>query len=101
MARDPVGTEHQAEGVAALELLLDLLDVHPELECSAPPMQSVKGGKWAVVPRSAATAIMRDMVGIVGRDPRELAMHSGRNGDATQLAKQEAFFVIQIQRAGR
>jgi len=88
------------EKMGALEILLDLLDMHPELGSSAPLMQSAKQGRWVVVSRSEATAALRDMAERVGGNPSEFALHSGRIGGATQLAKQGAS-VIQIQRAGR
>jgi len=95
-----VGGNQTVQQMGALEILLDLLDLHPELGGSAPLMQSVKQGKWAVVSRSEATVALRDMARSVGANPADFALHSGRIGGATQLAKQGAS-VIQIQRAGR
>ena len=94
------GGNQTVQQMGALEILLDLLDLHPELGGSAPLMQSVKQGKWAVVSRSEATVALRDMARRVGANPADFALHSGRIGGATQLAKQGAS-VIQIQRAGR
>ncbi|CAB1118551.1 unnamed protein product [Ectocarpus sp. CCAP 1310/34] len=97
--RDEEGGQ-MAEKIGALEILLNLLDVHPELGSTAPLMQSVKQGRWAVVSRSEATAALRDMARRVGENPTHFALHSGRIGGATQLAKQGASGV-QIQRVGR
>ena len=94
------GGNQAVRQTGALEILLDLLDLHPELSGNAPLMQSAKQGKWAVVSRSEATFALRDMARRVGANPVDFALHSGRIGGATQLAKQGAS-VIQIQRAGR
>ena len=97
---DRAGGNQVVRQMGALEILLDLLDVHPELGASAPLTQSLKQGRWAVVSRSEATVALRDMARRVGANPEDFALHSGRIGGATQLAKQGAS-VIQIQRAGR
>lgn len=95
-----VGQKENAERMGALEILMDLLDVHPELGATAPLMQTIDQGEWTVVSRSEATRVLRTMVERSGGDPQQYALHSGRIGGATQLAKQGAS-AIQIQRAGR
>ena len=98
---DRAGGNQVVRQMGALEILLDLLEVHhPELGASVPLTQSLKQGRWAVVSRSEATVALRDMARRVGANPEDFALHSGRIGGATQLAKQGAS-VIQIQRAGR
>lgn len=94
-----VGAVVTRTGVA-LQVLLDLLDLYPQLGSQAPLMQwqGSLGGK--VVSRSEATRALRLLVTSVGRNPEEFALHSGRIGGATHLASQGAS-EIQIQRAGR
>ena len=84
----------------ALEIVLDLLDLYPELSGSAPLMQTRTANGWKVITRTVATKALRRMVSSLGRDPMQYALHSGRIGGATQLAAQGASD-IQIQRAGR
>ena len=86
--------------MGALEILLDLLDLYPELSGSAPLMQTRTATGWKVTTRTVATKALRWMVGSLGRDPTQYALHSGRIGGETQLAAQGASD-IQIQRAGR
>ena len=86
--------------VGAFEILLDLLDVHPELGMQAPLMQTVGQSGGKVVSRTEATRALRMLVSSTGRDPMEYALHSGRIGGATHLAAQGAS-ELQIQRAGR
>ena len=84
----------------ALEFLLDLLDIYPELDGSAPLMQIQSAIGWTVATCTIATKVLRRMVGSLGRDPIQYALHCGRIGRATQLAAQGASD-IQIQREGR
>ena len=70
----------------ALEILLDLLDLHPELRRSAPLMQTRTVTRWKGIARTVATKVLRRMVGSLGRDPTRYALHSGQIGGATQLA---------------
>ena len=97
-----IGKERTGEGESkgALEILLDLIDIYPELDGSAPLMQFRTATGWKVVTRTIATKALRRMVRSLGRDPVQYALHSGRIGGATQLAAQGASD-IQIQRAGR
>lgn len=94
---DSMGNEN-IEG--ALELILDLLDIHPELGLQAPLMQTTASNGWKVISRTEATLALRMLVSSTGRDPLQYALHSGRIGGATQLAAQGAA-EIQIKRAGR
>ena len=84
----------------ALEILLDLLDIHPELNRSASLMQTRTGTGWKVITRTVATKALRRMLSSLGGDPAQYALHSRRIGGATQLAAQDVSD-IQIQRAGR
>ena len=97
-----IGNEGVVDGKnkGALEILLDLLDIYPELDGSAPVMQIQSATGWTVATRTMATKALRRMVGSLGRDPVQYALHSGRIRGATQLAAQGASY-IQIQRAGR
>lgn len=45
--------------MGALEILLELLNVHLELGNHAPLMQTVDHGRWMVVIRSEATGVLR------------------------------------------
>jgi len=63
-------------------------------------MQGAGEHGWKVVSRSEATGALRLLVGSLGMIPEEFALHSGRIGGATQLARRGAT-QIQIQRAGR
>ena len=100
--RVTVGSEkaRDAKSYGALEIILDLLDLYPELSGSAPLMQTRTANGWKVITRTVATKALRRMVSSLGRDPMQYALHSGRIGGATQLAAQGASD-IQIQRAGR
>ena len=98
MAADGVDGDVRSKG--ALEILLDLLDLYPTLDGAAPLMQMYSVAGWRVINRREATHALRMIVGGVGRDPLQYALHTGRIGRATQLAAQGATNV-QIQRAGR
>ncbi|CAB1109245.1 unnamed protein product [Ectocarpus sp. CCAP 1310/34] len=84
----------------ALNVLLDILDLHPELGSHAPLTQSWAQDRWKVISRAEASRHLRLLVSAAGRDPQKYALHSGRIGGATHLASMGAS-VIQIQRAGR
>ena len=86
--------------MGALEILLDLIDTHPDLDITAPMMQSCTTSGWKVITRSEATRALRLLVSCVGREPSQYALHSGRIGGATHLVAQGAS-ELQIQRAGR
>ena len=94
------GVDEDVRSKEPLEILLDLLDLHPTLEGAAPLMQTYSVAGWRVNNRREATHALRMIEGGVGRDPLQYALHSGRIGGATQLATQGATNV-QIQRAGR
>ena len=94
------GVEGDVRNKGALEILLDLLDLYPTLDGAAPLMQTYSVAGWRVINRREATHPLRVIVGGVGMDLLQYALHSGRIGGATQLAAQEATNV-QIQRAGR
>ena len=94
------GVEEDARSKGSLEILLDLLDLYPTLEGAAPLMQTYFVAGCRVINRREVTHALRAIVGGVGRDPLQHALHSGRIGGATQLAAQGATNV-QIQRAGR
>ena len=94
------GVEGDVRSKGALEILLDLLDLYPTLDGAAPLMQTYSVAGWRVINRREATHALRVIVGGVGMDPLQYALHSGRIGGATQLAAQGATNV-QIQRAGR
>ena len=63
-------------------------------------MQTYSVAGWRVINRREATHALRVIVGGVGRDPLQYAVHSGRIGGATKLAAQ-GDTDVQIQRAGR
>ena len=76
---------------------MDLVDNYPELDESAPLMQTRSATGWTMATRTMATKALRRMVGSLRRDPVQCALHSGRIGGATQLAAQGASD-IQIQK---
>ena len=94
------GVDGGVKSKGALEILLDLLDLYPTLDGAAPLMQTYSVARWWVINRREAIHALRMIVGGVGRNPLQYALHSGRIGGATQLAAQGAANV-QIQRAGR
>ena len=94
------GVEGDVRSKGALEILLDLLDLYPTLDAAAPLMQTYSLAGWRVINRREATHALRVIVGGVGMDPLQYALHSGRISGATQLAAQGATNG-QIQRAGR
>ena len=63
-------------------------------------MQESCGGRWQVISRSQATLALRVSVGSLGNDQQQIALHAGRIGGATHLARC-GVTAIQIQRAGR
>ena len=64
-----------------------------------PLMQANCRGRWQVISRSEASRALRVLVGSLGNDPQQYALHSGRIGGATHLARCGAT-TTQIQRAG-
>ena len=72
--------------MGAFGALLELLDVYPLLPAEAPlTVRSIPFG-WKVFTRKEAVAAMRCMVGSIGRDPMQFALHSGIIGGVTQPA---------------
>ena len=53
----------------ALEIVLDLLDICPELDGSAPLTQIQSATGWTVATRTISTKALRRMVDSLGRDP--------------------------------
>ena len=82
------------------EVLLELLDVHPQLPGEAPLTVRATSGGWKVFTRAEALTALWLMVGCSGRGPMQFALHSGRIGGGTQLAAQ-GMSELQIQRKGR
>ena len=97
-----IGNEGVGDGKnnGPLEILLDLLDIHPELDGSPPLTQIQSATRWTMDMRTIAMKALRRIVGSLGRVPVQYALHSGRIAEATQLAAQDASDV-QIHRAGR
>ena len=93
---------HQWGGnnLGAVEILLDISDLHSDLGERAPLMQANCGGGWQVISRSEATRALRALLGSLGNDPQQFALHSEIIGGATRLARCGAT-AIQIPRAGR
>ena len=84
------GVDGDIRSRGALEILLDLLDLYPTLDGAAPLMQTYSVAGWRVINRREATHALRVIVGGMGMDPLQYALHSGRIGCATQLAAQGA-----------
>ena len=82
------GVEGDVRSKGALEILLDLLDRYPTLDKAAPLMQTYSVAGWWAINRREATHALRVILGGVGMDPLQYALHSGRIGGATQLAAQ-------------
>ena len=80
--------------MGAFQVLLVLLDVHPQLPGEAPLTVRATSRGWKVFTRTEA------VVGCSGRDPIQFALYSGRIGGGTQLAAQ-VISELQIQRAGK
>ena len=102
ITRTRLSNEREMGGASmgAFEVLLALLNVHPQLPGGAPLTVRATSRGWKVVTRTEAVTALRLMVGSSGRDPMQFALHSGRIGGATQLAAQ-GISELQIQRAGR
>jgi hypothetical protein len=71
-----------------LRLLLELLELQPELPAEAPlTAVASPGGTWRAVTRKTATAALRGMLSACGVEDAQLfALHSGRIGAATRMA---------------
>ena len=63
-------------------------------------MQANWGGRWRVISRSEVMGALRVLVGSLGNDPQQYALHAGTIGGATHLARCGPT-AIQIQRTGR
>ena len=102
ITRTRLSNEREMGGVSkgAFEVLLELLDVHPQLPGEAPLTVRATSRGWKVFTRTEAFTALRLMIGCSGRDPMQFALHSGRIGEGTQLAAQ-GISELQIKRAGR
>ena len=79
------GVDGHVRSKGALEILLDLLELYSTLDGAAPLMPTYSVVGWRVTNRREATHALRMIVGGVGRDPLQYALHSGRIGGATKL----------------
>ena len=86
--------------MGALEILPDLIGMHPGLAMTAPLMQPCTKSEWKVITRPEATRALQLLVTCVGREPLQYAFHSGGIGGTINLAAQGAS-ELQVQRAGR
>ena len=88
--------------MGAFEVLLELLDVRPQLPGGAPLTVRATSRGWKFTTRTDAVTALRLMAGCtVETPPCSLRyIHSGRIGGGTQLAAQGTS-QLQIQRAGR
>ena len=82
ITRTRLSNEREMGGVlmGAFEVLLELLDVHPQLPGEAPLTARATSRDWKVFTRTEAVTALRLMVGYSGRDPMQFALHSGRIG---------------------
>ena len=80
------GVEGDFRGKGALEIMLDLMELYLTLDGAAPLMPTYSVAGWRVINRREATHALRVIVGGVGMDPLQYALHSGRIGGATQLS---------------
>ena len=81
------------------EAVLQLLDVYPVLPVNAPLAGRSTPLGWKVFTRTEAVAALRCMVGSIGRDPVQFALHSGRMVGGTQLASSR-ISELSTERAG-
>ena len=94
------GCQTRGKSGGGFEVLLELLDVHPQLPGGTPLTVRATSRDGKVFTRTEAVTALRLMVGCSGRGPMQFALHSGRIREATQLAAQ-GISESQIQRAGR
>ena len=82
ITRTRLSNEREMGGVlmGAFEVLLELLDVHPQLPGEAPLTVRASSRGWKVFTRTEAMAAFRLMARYSGRDPMQFALHSGRIG---------------------
>ena len=64
--------------MGAFEALLELLGICPLLPADAPLTARSPPLGWKVFARTEAVVALRFMVGSIGRDPMQVALHSGR-----------------------
>ena len=81
-------------------MLLDLFAVYPLLSEGLLLTVRCTAHGWKPFTRTEAVAALRLMIGSIGRDPAQYALHSGRIEGATQSAAQ-GVPELQIQRADR
>ena len=81
-------------------VLLELLDVNPQLPGESPLTVRATSRGWKVFPRVKAVTALRLIVGCSGRDAMQFLLHSGKIGGGTKFAAQ-GISGLQIQRAGR
>lgn len=75
MGKDEVNSQ---EITGALELLFELLVLHPDLDEKAPLMQTWGDGGWKMITRHGATATLRHLASCAGQDPWHYGLYSGR-----------------------
>ena len=63
--------------IGAFKLLLELLDVDPQLPGAAPLPVRATSRSWKVFTNTEAVAALLLIVGCSGRDPMQFALHSG------------------------
>ena len=73
------GVDEYIGSKGVLEMLLDLLDLYPTLGGGAPLMQTYSVAEYGVVNRSEVTHALSMIVGGMGRDPLQYALHSREN----------------------
>lgn len=92
-----------------LDLVLELLDVHPELRTQVPLLQTRSGVEWKAISQTEAIMALMRMITPLVVTPQssqsirfilEESLHSGRIAGTTSLAAMGAS-ESQIQRAGR
>ena len=86
--------------MGAFEARLELRDVYPRTPAEAPLTARSTPLGWKLFSRTEAVAALRFMVGRIGRDHMQFALHSGKIVGATQLASQ-GISELQTQRAER
>ena len=86
--------------VGGSDVLLELLDVHPQLPGESPLTVRATSQGWKFSPRMKAVTALGLIVGCSGRDAMQFSLHSGRIEGGTKFAAQ-GISGLQIQRAGR
>ena len=62
--------------IGAFEVLLELLDVHPQLPGEAPLTVRATSRGWKLFGRTQVVTALRLMIGCSGRDPMQFVLHS-------------------------